>query len=285
MNTPRSTLFCDTSLAQRIEQAENELIVAAAGAAHARRADGTGFAIPIAGGTAVLAEADSPLNKVVGLGFDGLPSAGALDEIERAYAACGVPTQIELAHLVDPDIAAALTDRGYRLESFEDVLGRALDCATELDAPPGIDVRRSGDDEFEQWLAVVVDASAHPDAQGVPWREEFPRDVYERAQRDSAAAGVLRYIALRDGAIAGGAELRISKGIAQFAGAATAPEHRRRGVQSALLAARLTDAVTAGCDVAVITTQPGSKSEQNAHRQGFELLYTRAVLVKRTPES
>ena len=31
---------------------------------------------------------------------------------------------------------------------------------------------------------------------------------------------------------------------------------------------------------AVITTQPGSKSQQNAQRQGFDLLYTRAVLVK-----
>ena len=36
----------------------------------------------------------------------------------------------------------------------------------------------------------------------------------------------------------------------------------------------------AGCDVAVIITQPGSKSHQNAQRQGFDLLYTRAVLVK-----
>jgi len=32
--------------------------------------------------------------------------------------------------------------------------------------------------------------------------------------------------------------------------------------------------------VAVIVTQPGSKSQQNAQRQGFDLLYTRAVLVK-----
>jgi hypothetical protein len=35
-----------------------------------------------------------------------------------------------------------------------------------------------------------------------------------------------------------------------------------------------------GCDVAVIVTQPGSKSQQNAQRQGLDLLYTRAVLVK-----
>ena len=32
--------------------------------------------------------------------------------------------------------------------------------------------------------------------------------------------------------------------------------------------------------IAVVTTQPGSKSQQNVQRRGFDLLYTRAVLVK-----
>jgi len=42
----------------------------------------------------------------------------------------------------------------------------------------------------------------------------------------------------------------------------------------------LADAAAAGCDIAVVTTQPGSKSQQNVQRRGFDLLYTRAVLVK-----
>jgi ribosomal protein S18 acetylase RimI-like enzyme len=100
------------------------------------------------------------------------------------------------------------------------------------------------------------------------------------AERDSAAAGTVRYAALRDGVIAGGATMRVAEGIAQLTGAATAPAHRRRGVQSALLSARLADAAAGGRDVAVITTQPGSKSHHNAQRQGFDLLYARAVLVK-----
>jgi GNAT superfamily N-acetyltransferase len=104
--------------------------------------------------------------------------------------------------------------------------------------------------------------------------------VYLTAQRDLAAAGVSRYIALRDGVVAGGAGIRLAEGVAQFAGAATVPAHRRHGVQSALLSARLADAAAAGCDIAVITTQPGSKSQQNAQRQGFDLLYTRAILTK-----
>jgi len=48
----------------------------------------------------------------------------------------------------------------------------------------------------------------------------------------------------------------------------------------ASIAARLEIARRAGCDVAVVTTQPGSKSQENVQRQGFELLYTRAVLVR-----
>jgi GNAT superfamily N-acetyltransferase len=63
-------------------------------------------------------------------------------------------------------------------------------------------------------------------------------------------------------------------------GAATLPAFRRRGVQSALLHARLAQARQAGCDLAVVTTQPGSKSQENVQRAGFELLYVRAVLVR-----
>jgi len=277
--TDRSPLFCDTALAERIERVEGRYIAQCSEAAH-RRANTAGFVRPIAGGVASFAEPGSPFNKVAGLGFDGVPAESELDEIERAFSACEAPTQIELAHLADPAIGALLTGRGYRLESFENVLGLALDDRHGHVSPPGIEIRHSGDDEFESWLEVVADGAAHPDTQGVPWHEEFPREIYLSAERDAAAAGVKRYIALRDGVFAGGAGLRTAEGVAQFAGAATAPPHRRHGIQSALLSARLADAAAAGCDVAVITTQPGSKSQQNAQRRGFGLLYTRAVLVK-----
>src|SRR5262249_12371585 len=121
----------------------------------------------------------------------------------------------------------------------------------------------------------------HPDAQGVPSHEEFSREVIARAERDLVtAAGVRRYAALRDGVIAGGASFRAAEGVAQFTGAATAPAHRRRGIQTALVPARLADAVAAGADIAVVATQPGSKSQQNVQRRGFDLLYTRVILVK-----
>jgi GNAT superfamily N-acetyltransferase len=279
MSAGRVPLFGDTALAGRIERVEAQLIAASSEAAR-HRAGTAGFVIPIAGGVASFAEEGSPFNKVAGLGFGGVPDAGSLDEIERAFTACGGPVQIELAQLADPAIGALLTARGYRLESFENVLGRALTGAPEQVTPSGVEVRPIGEEESQAWLDVVAEAVAHPDTEGVPWHEEFSREMIIESERAMAQAGVVRYAALRDGVIVGGATMRIAEGVAQLTGAATAPSHRRRGVQTALLSVRLADAAAAGCDVAVITTQPGSKSQQNAQRQGFDLLYTRAVLVK-----
>ena len=280
MNAGRLPLFCDTAMARRIERAEAQFIAKASEAAHRRRADGAGFVIPVAGGVASIAEAGSPYNKVAGLGFGGVPSPAAWDEIEWAYAALGASVQVELAHLADPAIGALLTGRGYRLILFDNVLGLVLRGEPERVTPLGVEVRPSGEEEFEAWLDVVLEGFAHPDTQGVPLHDELPREVIAGAGRDFAAAGGIRYIALRDGVVAGGARLCMAEGVAQLAGATTAPEHRRRGVQAALLSARLADAAAAGCGIAVVTTLPGSKSQQNVQRQGFDLLYTRAALVK-----
>ena len=275
MNVGRLPLFCDTALAARIERAEAELIARIGEAAQRRDAWTPGFVIPVAGAVATFAEPGSPFNKVAGLGFGGVPGAAELNEIEEAFAACGVPVQVELAHLANPAIGALLTGRGYRLVSFENVLGLALTGEPGRVTPPGVEVRPSGDEEFESWVDVVADGFAHPDLQGVPSHEDFSREMIARSERDLAAAGGVRYLALHDGAIAGGASFRLADGVAQLTGAATAPAHRRRGVQTALLSARLADAVAAGCDIAVVTTPPGSKSQQNVQRRGFDLLHPR----------
>jgi GNAT superfamily N-acetyltransferase len=274
------SLFCDTAMAARIERAEAKLIARASDAARERRGDAVGFVLPIAGGVASFAEADSPFNKVAGLGFAGAPTMAELDAVERAFAEHGAPVQVELASIADPAVGALLTERGYRLVSFENVLGRSLADAPEPVAAPGVEVRRSGDDGLDAWIAVVVEGVAHPDEEGVSSHEAFPRETVEHAERDLAAAGIVRYMALLDGVVAGGGSHRVTDGIAQLTGASTAPAQRRRGVQSALLAARLADAAAAGCDIAVVTAQPASRSQHNVQRRGFDVLYTRAVLVK-----
>src|SRR5256885_7282189 len=106
MHADAMRLFCDIVLATRIERVEAQLVAAGSAAAGRRRADTRGFVISVGAGVASFAEAGSPLNKVAGLGFDGVPSPAALEEIERAFDACGAPVQIELAHLADPAIGA-----------------------------------------------------------------------------------------------------------------------------------------------------------------------------------
>lgn len=276
------TLACDIALASRIERAESRLL--AEGVARVARRVGEGGDVlsrSLAGGHAAFAEPGSPLNKVAGLGFDGLPPEPDLAGLEEAFARRGCPVRVELSSLADPALGAALTRRGYVLEGFEDVLGLALPADGLPPVPAGVRVRASGPEELDAWLDVTVRAFLVPDEQGVPSSETFEEGVLRRVVRDFVQAdGMTRYLAERDGVPAGGGSLRVADRLAQLCGAATLPAHRRRGVQAALLSERLAAAARAGCDLAVVTTQPGSTSQQNARRRGFVLLYTRAVLVR-----
>lgn len=278
MSRKESLLIGSTSVAKRIEHAEAQVIAMAS--APARQRDGSGFATPLCGGIACFAGAASPMNKVAGLGFGGTPESAVMDDIENEFAIRGLPTQVELSSLADPEIGAMLAQRGYRLVSFENVLGRRLDPDLQPATPPGIEVDLCGADDFDAWVRAVVDGSVHPDDDGVPFYEQFSAEVIEREERDFQNAGATMYVGRCEGVVAAGASMVFTDGVAQFTGAATAPAYRRRGLQTALLARRLADAAAGGCDVAVITTAPGSKSQENAQRRGFHLLYTRAVLVK-----
>lgn len=274
-----TALFCDTDLARRIERAETTFIAASNQAARVRT-NGSGFAVPVRGGLASYAEPESPWNKVAGLGFGGVPDDAELTAVERAFASYGCDVQVELSNLADPAVGDLLTGRGYRLASYENVLGLPLDDAGEPVRPDGVEVRRcDGDDDWQAWLDVIVDAVLYPDIEGLPWLDDFPRQILINAETDMITAGAQRYLALVDGVPAGGASMHMADGVAQFS-AGTAPAFRRRGVQSALLAVRVADAFAAGCQLAVVTTQPGSRSQRNVQRRGFQLLYTRAVLVR-----
>ena len=69
--------------------------------------------------------------------------------------------------------------------------------------------------------------------------------------------------------------LAVHGGVAVLAGASKRPAWRRRGAQTALLAARLRQARQIGCDLAMICARPGSDSHRNAERRGFQVAYTR----------
>ena len=279
-------LFASDTLAARIERAEGAMVAGAARRVAQRLPAGAAFVEPVAGGYAVFTEIGSPLCKVAGTGFGDPLDEDALAAVEDAYAERACPVRFEIATLADPSLGASLTARGYTLAGFENVLGRPLTAGRPLaagspaPAAEGLAIELAGADRLDTWLDVVATGFATPDTRGAPSDESFPCDVLARIMRDFAQAdGMATYLALRDGEPIGGAAMHMADGVALLCGAATLPAHRRRGVQAALLAHRLADAATAGCDIAAVTTQPGSTSQQNVQRKGFELLYARAVLV------
>lgn len=272
-------LTATTALAARIDRAELSMV---RGMAQAMRTAGGRVQVwPVGGTFAVLGEPGSPFNKLIGLGFDGLPDLGDLATIERAHAAEGARLQVELASLADPAVGRLLTARGYQLAGFENVLARRLEDVAPVEAGE-VRVVEVGEADSERWIGAMIDAFLRPDAfDGPESHESFDRTTLARTYRHFAAVpGTSRLMALLDDTLAGGASLYLSAGTALLCGAGTRPESRRRGVQSALLHTRLATARAAGCDLAVVTTQPGSKSQANVQRTGFELIYSRAVLVK-----
>jgi GNAT superfamily N-acetyltransferase len=276
-------LFADLALAQRIESAEASLsqevgrVVLHAGLAP------DAFVEDIVGGVAVFVGSGSPVNKVIGIGFVAPPVGDRFAEIENLFASRGAHVQAEVSTLADPAWHTAFSQRGYHLAGFEHVLGLDLVDLRESTGFGCVTISVCFSADARTWLDAVATGFQHPD--DVPAQaagQEYSTDVIERTFESlSAATGFRRYLASVDGSVAGGASLRVCQGVAQLCGAATLPQYRRRGVQSALLDARLRDARSLGCDIAVVTTAPGSKSQQNAQRHGFALLYARALHILR----
>jgi len=284
-------LFATGTMARRIERAEAETAKEFGERALARGMDVLIYGI---GGThAVFAGAGQPFNKLAALGFAPVDEAD-FAAIEAIYDARSAEIRVEQATLADPAVATLLSRRGYTVIGYENVLGLELAAARERlarardeDEARGIHVTRVTSADIDAWIETVTDGFMQPDTfDGPPPAESFPREAIEGVFAGiGSAAGTTLYLATRDGAIAGAGSLRTSSGLAQLAGASTLPAHRRRGVQSALLRARLLDADESGCDLAVVTTEPASKSQQNVQRAGFALLYARAVMVRAAASS
>lgn len=293
--------FTPIETARRVEAAEVTLLRACVDACRRQRPGENLGVVSVGSGAAAYTGPDSPMNKVAGLGFadEGgsvVPAPAELDAVEELFFSRGAPVCVEVSSLADPAILGVLVDRGYRPVGFENVSGRLLGSATGVRAggepadgnsAGGLVMERGDAVDHEVWLDVVLDGFCNLDPEGVATHRDFPREALEPAIRVvSSCDGMQCYLARApwgaDGetiAVAGGT-MRCTDGIVQLCGASTLPAFRKRGAQTALLDARLADAQATGCDLAVVTTQPGSKSQRNMHKQGFEILYVRIALQR-----
>jgi GNAT superfamily N-acetyltransferase len=268
-------MFVAPTMARRIEQAEAEVTRSViASARHAPSA----FWRPFESGAASYLRPDSPMNKVIGIGLDASIDPAALAGLETDLRARGDVVRVELATIAIPASSILLSERGYRLLGFEDVWLRPL-TAPNLVRGSGMDVQRVG--ALDSWRTTTIEAVACPDGTGSSV-DQLSRKTIEVAIDDMLeASGFDRYVAWIDGVVAGAASMFVHEGIALLTGSATLPGFRRRGVQTALIAARLDAARDRGAELAAVTTPPASRSGANAARHGFALGYTRAILVGR----
>lgn len=274
-------MFATPDLAARIDRAEGRLCASIAHVVGRQDSQAHGRVFDVAGGLAVFAGADSPTNKMIGIGFAQSPTDDELSDVEAHFAAHRSPLQAEVSSLADPAVHAQLIARGYLASGFENVLGHPL-LTDAADLPQGITINIVTGEARDASIEVAVTAFAHPDVGGVGGDALPSSDTLRAWMRlTMEAEGFLCIEARWHGELAGYAALRLDEGIAQLCGAGTLPAFRRRGIQTALLRWRLAHARRAGCDVAVVTTQPASKSQQNVQREGFSLLYVRQLLVKR----
>jgi len=227
----------------------------------------------VAGGIAIYAGVDSPVTQALGVGLNGPVDEPELDRLEEFYRSRGAATAIELCPFAGIPLYEALAKREFRLVEVSNVLFRDLNPSEHFPHPPdGVTVREATPaDEY-----VFAQTVAKGFAELAPITPAL-LDIMTAFYR---AEGHHPFIAFVGGVVAGGASAFAFDGVAGMFGASTLPEFRGRGVQGALLAARLHWAAHHGCDIAKGITLPGSISHRNHERLGFRVAYTRTKLLR-----
>lgn len=259
-------IFANQELAQRLERAEGYACTQFATARKKVFPECDSAWMRCAGADVVFDGLDTPTTQTFGLGMFEEPTDAALDRIERFFAERGAATMHEVCPLAGVAILDRLCGRGYRPIEISNVLYRSVERRENGNGE--IVVRVIGTDETALWTALS--------ARG--WTQEHP-ELTEFMERVGAILVAREqspcFLAEIDGVPGAAGGLCLHQGVALFAGAATVPEMRRRGLQSALLEARMRYAHEHGCDLAMMVAEAGSNSQRNAERQGFRVAYTR----------
>jgi GNAT superfamily N-acetyltransferase len=225
--------------------------------------------ISVAGAWAMFDGVDSPWTQTFGLGLFQMPTVAELTAIEDFFKERGARVFHEVSPLADKALLTLLGERGYRPFEMSSVMVLPLSAPASPRGESGssVTVRVVDKEEGETW--------ARTSAEGWSEYKEFAHLMLEMGRIVATAKGNTLFLAELDGLVIGAGGLSIHEGVALFAGASTIPAWRRRGAQRALLEARFQYAREAGCDLAMMCSEPGSSSQRNAERQGFRIAYTR----------
>ena len=257
-------------IAVRIERTQAREQAAAAEAWAERHPESGATVEEAAGGLLIFPWADSPLTKAEGLGLEGEVTAEQFDRVEAFFRSRGSKVHVTLSPFADPSLFALLGERGYRIEEMEQVLVRPISAGESFAEPAaGVTVERAEDREL--WARVAT--------QGFSDRDEVTDEEVEVGELIANPARAELWIAYVDGEPAGTGIVAFFDGAASLYGTSTRVGYRGRGVQTALLGARLRSAAEAGCDLAIVMTAAGSQSQRNVERAGFRVAYTKVTMI------
>jgi hypothetical protein len=227
----------------------------------------------VGGGYALFAGPGSPLTHVVGLGMNGPVCVADLEELEAFYRSRGEAVQINLCPLADSSLLELLAQRLYQLVEFNTVLVRPLLNRQPVRACSShIVVKEASSVDLRLW--------AHTVAAGFLDNQEVTAKTLDQVDTIFGLPSSACFLAWINGEPAGGAAMSMSQGLAMLYADSTLPEFRNLGVHTALIQGRCDRARAAACDLAVVSTLPGSISQRNFERAGFRPVYTKAILVR-----
>jgi GNAT superfamily N-acetyltransferase len=208
---------------------------------------------------APLAPGSPMLNRVVGLGLDG---AVAEHDLDDALAAMGETTfYVDVSPYADTRLDALLGQRGLARGLGWMLFERGPAPAPTVET--SLEVVEVGDEQSDVWARVVATGYDLPDE---------CRGVLARVPSLPAWTAFLAFA--RDQPAAAAA-VWTEPPAAYFGFAATLADHRGKGGQGALVAARIERALEAGCRILVTETGEASEnrpgpSYRNILRFGFE---------------
>ena len=266
--------FVDKALARRLESCEEMPQVYYAREFKKSRPEIGAGEEEICGGHMVFAGLGSPIGRATGLGLDRPFVPEDLDRIEGFYRKHKAPSQVDLTPLHAPDVFEMFKERGYAIAELNNVLYRKLDPEEKFPEPPArCEIRRSPPEEADI-TGKIVESAFFPD--GAP--EAFQGLIAPLYQMENALA----FVAVVDGKpVACGTGLVVPEHkVFALCGAGTLSEFRGRGLQTALLRARMKAAYDAGCEYAVVVTQGGTISQRNAERLGLRVAYSKVTVIR-----
>lgn len=246
---------------------------------------------PFGGGMAGRSTPGGWSNTSVGMGLNGPVSQGEVDEVVAWYEQAGIEPRFEVCPFADGSLVAALETHRCVPLVFENTFFRALSrdaLVTPLvEVPRGLKVERvdpSDAGAVRRYSAVAMSGF-------VPEGTTPPEEDFEVSARVLRHSRTIAFLATIDGEPAGAGAGEVSeamealggKRVVAMFGASVLPAFRNRGVQQALMAARLNHGIEHGATMASIGAKPGIATERNARRMGFELAYTKVHVVKPGP--